>query len=98
MTDENPKVTRIGQPESVPVFNCIVLLRRNEEGKHAARVGNFDGLTAIGSSEREALADIVKAFKAKMAEFHERGEDPPFVDPPHAAAADEVTRWVPVHL
>ena len=51
----------------VPVYNCHVLVApRDAEGWVVARSSNLPEVTARGRSEREALANVVAAFKAAI--------------------------------
>ena len=83
----------------VPVYNCLVLVApRNAAGLVVARAANLAGLSAEGSSEREALQKLVPAFKAALAAYHAGGEPIPWLDPPHAPEPGEQQRWIAVHL
>lgn len=83
----------------VPVFNCVVhVSRANAEGVVVARVANLAGIEARGRNEREALTQIVAAFKAAVAGYHSRGEPIPFLDPPPPPAPTETERLIAVHL
>ena len=86
-------------PGTVPVFNCVVILRRDEStGRISGRVANLDGIAAEGHSERDVLLSITKQFKAAVRELTADGKPIPWLDPPQRAAAGEFERFVPVHL
>ena len=83
---------------SVPVFNCVVYVASTDDGGVRARVANLAGLESTAGSEREALAKIVAAFKARVGELTAAGATIPWIDPPVEPASNEQTRYVPVHL
>lgn len=82
----------------VPVFNCIVHVIRNEDGSVTARVANLTNVVCTASSERDALARIVKEFKKVIKQFAEQGGNIPWVEPPSPKEPNEQSRFIPVHL
>lgn len=82
---------------NVPVFNCIVYVAADGGGVRL-RVANLDGLEATAATEREALAKIVPAFKQKIADLTQSGDDIPWIDPPAPLEDGEQQRFIPVHL
>jgi hypothetical protein len=85
-------------PQNVPVFNCIVhVAPPDSEGIVVARVANLPGLEGRGKSEREALAQVVTAFKVAMAAKVARGEPVALGEPPPPAAG-QTQRLIAVHL
>jgi len=84
-------------PVDVPTFPCIVYVR-TVDGGMVARVANLPGLELSGSSERDLLSKIVPEFKKRVAEWHQRGEPIPWVEPIAAPVEGEVKRFIPVHL
>ena len=82
----------------VPVFNCIVHVIRNEDGSVTARVANLSNVVCTASSERDALAHIVKEFKKVIKQFSEQGAAIPWVEPPSPKEPNEQSRFIPVHL
>lgn len=97
--DQSHRVRHVSPPESVPVFNCLVLVApRNEAGLVVARAANLAGFSAEGKSEREALQKFVPAFKTALAAFVAKGEPIPWLDPPEAPRPGEQQRWIAVHL
>jgi hypothetical protein len=93
------RVRHVSPPESVPVFNCLVLVApRNAASMIVARAANLAGLSAEAPTEREALQKLVAAFKAMLAEHQASGQQIPWLDPPQAPAPDEQQRWIAVHL
>jgi hypothetical protein len=85
-------------PKDVPVFNCVVhVAPAAADGTIVARVANLPGLEARGRSERDALAQVVAAFKAAVAAKTAAGEPIPFIEPPPLAAG-ETQRLIAVHL
>ena len=86
-------------PLSVPVFNCVVnVAPPGPDGTVVATVANLAGLADRGKSEREALAQVVPAFKQAVAKYHAAGTPIPWIDPPTRAAAGESQRLIAVHL
>ena len=85
-------------PSDVPVFNCIVYVSTDAGGSVRARVANLAGLECTAASEREALAQIVAAFKQRVAELTQSSAPIPWIDPPPPAEPGQQTRFIPVHL
>jgi hypothetical protein len=85
-------------PLGVPVFNCVVNVGpTGADGPIIARVANLAGIEGSGRSEREALAQVVAAFKAAVAAKVAAGETIPFIDPVPPKAG-ETQRLIAVHL
>jgi hypothetical protein len=94
----NPlNVNSDSDPIGVPVFNCVVYVSCSEAGVQA-RVANLDGLQFRAANERAALAQIVPAFKQRVAELLQAGEPIPWVDPIPPLQPGEEQRLIPVHL
>jgi hypothetical protein len=84
---------------SVPVYNCVVhVSRAAADGTVVARVVNLAGIEVCGRSEREALSQAVASFKAAVSKCHAVGEPIPWLTDPAAPAADQMQRFVAVHL
>jgi len=83
----------------VPVYNCVVIVSpRDAAGQVRARCATVAGIDASGQSEREALAQVVAAFKATITR-HLAAELPiPWVDPPAQPGPGEQQRFIAVHL
>ena len=84
-------------PVPVPVFNCVVYLS-SREGRVIARVANLAGLEAVGNDERDALSQIVSAFKDAVRSLMEQGAGIPWVEPIPGPEDGERRRFIPVHL
>ncbi|MFP6614400.1 MAG: NAD(P)H-binding protein [Pirellulales bacterium] len=82
----------------VPVFGCIVYVSSDDRGGVRARVANLAGLDCTATTEREALAKIVPAFKQRIAELLQSKAAIPWIDPPVLLESDERKRFIPVHL
>ncbi len=82
----------------VPVFNCVVHVLRNENGTVNARVANLPNIACTASSERDALARIVKEFKQVIKQHSEQASPIPWIEPPSLKEANEQSRLIPVHL
>jgi len=96
---ESPHVRLIGQPQSVPVFNCrTIVTPRDAAGNIVARCAELADLSAAGETEREALQKLVAAFKAKMAAHVAAGEEIPWIKPGDNAASGEKELLIAVHL
>ncbi len=94
-----PDSTCGGGPGSVPVFNCIVLLRRIEEtGRLHGRIANLPDLSAEGNAERELLMVLTKRFKSVVQDHVQQQRAIPWIDPPESPAPGEQQRFIPVHL
>ncbi len=95
--DSQPPVVRnLG---TVPVYNCHVYLSGSVgSGPITARGASLPEVQATGSTEREALQNVVRAFKETIGRYTAAGQTIPWVDPPLPAAAGDRPRWVPVHF
>ena len=83
----------------VPVFNCQIILRREEADQQIlGRVANLRGITAKGTTERDVLMQITKVFKAQVLALTEEKMPIPWVQPPEQPGPDEFERFVPIHL
>ena len=97
--DSQPKGQRLPTaPASVPVFNCVVHLYRDDQGNFQGRVANLPELVCTAATERDLLAKIVKEFKRVIREYSEKNAPIPWVDPPKAKEPNEQSRLIPVHL
>jgi hypothetical protein len=83
---------------SVPVFSCVVYLSTHDGPGVRARVANLAGLQCHAATEREALSQIVAAFKHRVSELLQSETPIPWVEPISSAEAGEQTRFIPVHL
>jgi predicted RNase H-like HicB family nuclease len=84
--------------EGVPVYNCHVYLSAAASGAVTARGATLSEVASTGGTEREALQNVVRAFKAAITHYASAGLPIPWVDPPLPMAAGEKPRWVPVHF
>jgi hypothetical protein len=98
MADPDPRVRLIGEPQSVPVFNCRVIVSRAAAGNFVARAAELADLSASGDSQREALQKLVTAFKARLAAHHASGDEIPWIKPGQQAQPGETELFVAVHL
>ncbi len=86
-------------PLPVPVFNCVVnVAPPDQDGVIVATVANLADLAGRGRSEREALAQVVPAFKQAVAAMHRSGAAIPWIDPPLPPPAGHFQRLIAVHL
>lgn len=83
---------------SVPVFSCLVYVRRDDESTIVGRVANLAEIEVSGNSERDVLGKVVRAFKSRVSEKLEEGLEVPLIDPPLPPRENEQVRSVPVHL
>lgn len=93
-----PKSSCATGPESVPVFNCVIILTPLENGRLRGRVANLPGITAEGNSERELLLLLTRRFKSLVANSLATGEGLMWIDPPETPTKGEIQRFIPVHL
>ena len=99
MSDESkPGVRLIGPAQSVPLFNCRVIVSRDAGGKVTATAAELADLSVAADSEREALQKLVPAFKRQMAEYVAAGTEIPWIKPGKSPAADERELFIAVHL
>ena len=88
---------------NVPVFACIVYVRKMADGTISGRVANLDGnlaaeITATGSSERDVLMKVTREFKSRVLKLHQENQQIPLLDPPPPPLENELMRSIPVHL
>jgi predicted RNase H-like HicB family nuclease len=96
MSEAPHSVSRLEQP---PVFNCVVnVARPDADGVIVARVVNLPGIEGRGRTEREALAQVVPAFKVQVAALVAAGQPIPWIASPAAPAQGESQRLIAVHL
>ena len=81
----------------VPVFNCMVYVSRDGE-RVRARVANLADIESTAGSEREALAQVVQAFKQRLAEWTRNQSPIPWINPPSPPESGELARLIAVHL
>jgi len=98
MPEPNPRVRVIGEPQSVPVFNCRVIVSHDADGKFTARAAELVDLSATGDSQREVLQKLVTAFKAQIAAYVAAGEEIPWIKPGHQRQPEESELFIAVHL
>ena len=87
-----------GASPAVPVFNCVVFLRKNESGRLFARVANLQHIEVEGTVERDVLFSVTRQFKSRLREYLSRNEPIPWIDPIPIAAMGEYERFIPIHL
>ena len=96
---QSPQVRLIGPAESVPVFNCRVIVSpRDAAGQVTAQAAELEGLSAEGASEREALQKLVSLFKARLAELVAAQKEIPWIRPGLSAAPGQRELFIAVHL
>ncbi|TWU07966.1 hypothetical protein [Stieleria varia] len=83
--------------EAVPAFGCVVYVSRRD-GRVQARVANLAGIAVDAESERSALGQVVRLFKASVVDHLADGGSIPWVDPPATMRPEEQKRFLPVHL
>lgn len=88
-----------GTSGSVPVFNCIVILRKDPEtGRVSGRVANLHGLEAEASGERELLFLLTRRFRESVQAAVREGHAISWKTPADQPASGELQRFIPVHL
>lgn len=97
-SSQPPRVNVITDGESVPVYNCAVIISRLDTGKIHGQVGNLDDIEVSASTEREVLQEIVKQFKRVIGKYIESKQPIPWIEPPRKPVKDQVERLIPVHL
>jgi hypothetical protein len=95
----DPSARPLGPPAAIPVFNCRVLVSaKDSAGLVLARAAEVAGIEARGPSEREALQQVVAAFKALVKQHHESGTQIPWLAEPLARQPGDQERFIAVHL
>ena len=86
-------------PGSVPVFNCIVILQRDEQtGRVSGRVANLEGIAGEASGERELLFLLTRRFKDTIRQHSQNSQPIPWKTPADIPATGEQQRFIPIHL
>jgi len=86
-------------PGSVPVFNCIVILRHDLlAGRVAGRVANLEGISGEASGERELLFLLTRRFRDTVRHAAQNSHPIPWKIPADSPAAGEQLRFIPIHL
>ena len=87
-------------PQSVPVFDCHVLLAKPSVAgaPWRARCAAAPQIESEGATERAALQALVTRFKFFLHEHRLRNEPIPWQQPELTPSPNEVERWIPVHL
>ena len=94
----NDPLAKMKSPD-VPVYNCVVIVSpRDEAGMVCARCATIAGIDAAARSEREALSQVVAAFKATIARHLAADLPIPWIDPPAQPAPGQQQRFIAVHL
>lgn len=84
--------------QSVPVFDCHVLITRSEETADLVGVvSNLPEVTATASNERDLLRQIANLFKEKIIEYQQANQEIPWQET-RKPGPGEQQRWLPVHL
>ncbi len=100
--DKRQKPTQlpvVGESPGVPVFDCHVIVSPpDERGVVVARMSRLPNISGRGPTEREALQQLVSAFKAAAQDHLSSGEEIPWVDESLTPGEGESERWIPVHL
>ncbi|MEM8679188.1 MAG: hypothetical protein AAGF97_07550 [Planctomycetota bacterium] len=94
------EIRPLGPAESVPVFNCEVLIgpAPDDATRVRARVANLAELEVRAESELAALKQIVPLFKQRVAECVAAGKAVPWAKPPLEPTEAEQKRLIAVHL
>ena len=84
---------------TVPVFNCIVILRKDPQtSRVTGRVANLPELAAEASSERDLLFTLTRRFREIIQTATKAGQPIAWKEPPDSPAPGELQRFIPVHL
>ncbi|MEY3460236.1 MAG: hypothetical protein RL215_3393 [Planctomycetota bacterium] len=84
---------------SVPVFNCIVILKKDPEtGRAVGRIANLEGFEGEASGERELLFMLTRRFRETVQNCTKLGQPIPWKEPAEVAGSGEQQRFIPVHL
>jgi len=95
----SPRVKRLGPPQNVPVYNCLVAVApRNSEGLVRARALQVDGIVVFAKTEPEALKGVVTAFKKLVSQAVTTSEELPWRKDAIPMEPGEQQRFIAVHL
>ena len=98
---EEPKshVHSLGPPQSIPVFNCrVIVTRGTEPGTYIAQAAELADLAETALTEREALHKLVAQFKKQVAEYTANDQAIPWLKPGRVVQAGEKEFFIGVHL
>ena len=97
--EESPlHIRAVSEPIRVPVFNCVVYLRKTADGQVAGRVANLPEIAFTAANEPVVLRLVVTEFKQRLDGWTAAGQQIPWIEPPLEPTDDEQQRLVPVHL
>jgi hypothetical protein len=82
----------------VPVFTCIVYVRKHDDATVSGRVANLAGIEASGASERDVLGKLAREFKSRVRKMLEARQEIPWINPPQPPLENEQLRSIPTHL
>ena len=95
---QDPRINVVGPAESIPVYNCPIIISRLDNGQLHGQVASLDGIESQATTEREVLEQIVSQFKKAIGRYLQAGVEIPWVDPARAPVSGQVERHIPVHL
>lgn len=76
------------------VYRCMVFLTAKEAGSFSVVAAHLPGVAGRGSSEREALANVVEAFASAIRLYRDRGVGVPWMKTPVDHERGALERWV----
>lgn len=80
------------------VYRYMVYLTAHEKGDFSAVAARLPSVTSQGSTEQEALANIVEAFKGTISRYKEQGVEVPWMKAPAEPERGAMTRLVIVRV
>ncbi|WP_417849813.1 hypothetical protein [Thalassoglobus sp.] len=83
--------------QSVPVYDCHVLIGKLDDGTLTGIVSNLPEITATASNERDLLRKISTDFKTRIVKYAEANEEIPWQEKQKPGPGQQ-QRWIPVHL
>ena len=97
---DNPRIIRPKgewRQHKGDMYRCMVYLTPEDEGGFSVVAAQLPGVASQGSTEQEALANIVEAFEGAIAVYKEMGQGIPWTKTPLEPERGAVLRWVIVH-
>lgn len=82
---------------TVPVFDCHILLSKNDDGSLTGVVSNLPEVHGTAQNERDLLRKLMNEFKASVSRYTADGKTIPWQET-RKPAPGEQQRWIPVHL
>ena len=86
------------EPFDENAYECRALLCPEEDGGYSAHALRLPGVVSQGESVKEALVNIVDAFRAAVSVYREHGGAIPWTDLRMDRPEGSIEKWILVHV